>query len=137
MHTQPLTIDDGVRYAWLHCIPSVPFEWVNGTMHCTPEVCGQIVANFDDAGQPLPVLYPPKPEYPQLPVAAGWVQRLECRDDGLWAHCEFTPEAVTRIRSGELRFATATVSLDDVDNETGARLGARLYDVGIAPGPYL
>jgi len=66
--------------------------------------------------------YNPRPD--GLRPAAGWIGRLEVRDDGLWA-CDvtWTERARELLRSGEYRYFSPVIYWTDEDHSDVAALG--------------
>lgn len=59
-----------------------------------------------------------------LRPAAGWIGRLEVRDDGLWAaEVAWTERAVELLRSGEYRYFSPVIFWTDVEQTDVAALG--------------
>ncbi|MBL8575125.1 MAG: phage protease [Hyphomicrobiaceae bacterium] len=57
--------------------------------------------------------------------AAGWIARLEARDDGIWAQVRWTEAASARIRAGEYRYLSP-VYTHDAAGHVGVVLNAGL-----------
>lgn len=59
-----------------------------------------------------------------LRPAAGWIGKLEVRDDGLWAaDVRWTPRALALLRSGEYRYFSPVIYWTDEDCTDVAALG--------------
>lgn len=69
--------------------------------------------------------------------ARGRVHDLAVRPDGLWGLVEFGPEARAGYEAGGWRFASAEVSLDGVDRETGERCGAVMTALALTDDPWV
>ncbi|MPW32007.1 hypothetical protein F9L16_23980 [Agarivorans sp. B2Z047] len=92
---------------WVQILPSGPqIKGLDGRTFSlsNPEL---IVEAFNERGLPLVVDYEhgsEDGEGPDEQVAAGWIEELEVRDDGVWAKVEWTEKAQNHISSKEYRF---------------------------------
>lgn len=78
------------------------------------------------------------PKKPGDGIAAGWMKKLELREDGdeLWCEAEWTPDGAERIENKEYRF----VSPSFVKNHThkdGKKIGTTLLAAAITNHPFL
>lgn len=88
-----------------------------------------IVEAFEANNGPLPIDYQhdsmtpgksgPKP-------AAGWIERLEADDKGIWGIVSWTPRAAEMIASREYRFLSPAIGFDQRTGEVTALAGAGL-----------
>lgn len=69
--------------------------------------------------------------------AAGWVQRLELRDDGLWALVEWTEEGAGDIRSGAYRYCSGVFEFGKPDRRTGKPIPCCLTSIGLTNTPFI
>jgi len=101
LHAQEAAAPD-----WIHIVPSGTFSGKDGRgpfhLNSPQEV---ITASFPNPKRPIPVdynhtLYAQKHDA----GAAGWIDRMESRNDGIWAHVEWTPKASRLIAEKEWRF---------------------------------
>lgn len=64
----------------------------------------------------------------QSSAAAGWIDKLEIRNGGVWAHARWTPTGLARIQGGEYRLTspvlTDFVATEDGDESNRIRPGA-------------
>lgn len=70
-------------------------------------------------------------------IAAGWIEDLELRDDGLWALIRWTSKARGHILADEYRFLSPEFSVDGLDKATGGSQGPTLHGCALLNDPYL
>jgi phage I-like protein len=70
-------------------------------------------------------------------VAAGWIEDLELRDDGLYALIRWTSKARGHIQADEYRFLSPEFSTDGLDKASGGSQGPTLYGCALLNDPYL
>jgi phage I-like protein len=79
-----------------------------GEFNFTPEACDMLIAERAEHDADLQIDYDHLAVASAKPAdgkAAGWIGRLEKRDDGLWAcDVKWTPAAAEMLRSGEYRY---------------------------------
>lgn len=113
----------------------------SGAFEFSPEVFGQIKANFDKAKTPVKFDYEhqtmngqsgPKP-------ASGHIKQLDIRDNGqtLWGLVDWTPKAAELIRNGEYNFCSPVVAFNSIDKRTGQQHGAELLQCALTDDPFL
>lgn len=69
--------------------------------------------------------------------AAGWIDRLEARADGVWGHVrEWTPRAAEQLRAREYRYLSPVLELRSVDPKTGRPEGLWLSSVALTNVPF-
>jgi phage I-like protein len=111
--------------------PSGPFTF-------NRKVFRQIIGNFKQAANPLPLTYGhPNSETAALMGAAGWIHNLEARGNALWALVEFTDRAASMVRKGEHKWCSVVVGFDSTDRESGEEVGPELFEVGLVLSPFL
>lgn len=69
--------------------------------------------------------------------AAGWVQKLEIREDGLWALVEWTEEGAHDIRSGAYRYCSGVFEFGKSDRRTGEPIPCCLTSVALTNTPFI
>lgn len=111
--------------------PAGPFEF-------SPEVFAQIKANFDRDKMPLPLTY----DHPKYglgnPVRkAGRIIDLDIRQDGLYAVCEFTREAVELNRNGSYRYCSVVIIPESFDRASNEPIGCELLEVALTDSPFI
>jgi phage I-like protein len=70
-------------------------------------------------------------------IAAGWIQDLELRDDGLYALIKWTDRARGYILADELRYLSPEFRLSFTNKTTGANQGPTLLGAALLNDPYL
>lgn len=69
--------------------------------------------------------------------AAGWVDRMEIRADGLWGHVRWNAPAAAHIRAREYRYLSPVLSFHHIDERSGADAGTVLPSVALTNTPFL
>lgn len=69
--------------------------------------------------------------------AAGWVQKLEIREDGLWALVEWTEEGAHDIRSGAYRYCSGVFEFGKADRRTGEPIPCCLTSAALTNTPFI
>jgi|GEM_PF-6660129 len=70
-------------------------------------------------------------------IAAGWIQGLQLREDGLWALIAWTEKARGFILADELRYLSPEFTTDGLNKATGKRQGPTLLGAALLNDPYL
>jgi len=99
------TAEDNVK--WVQAFPYDSWDHpIYGTTTVTPEIAQQYVKNFKDnvRGQDLPIGYNHGEDKSKGDKAAGWIQDMEARENGLFYKVKFTPTAVEELRNGEWKY---------------------------------
>lgn len=106
---------DGALPEWIKLIPMGVFggrdgrgPWrLDGLAHAQQVVADSVA----ELGQLQAVIdYDHQSEWAAAPgvggqaPAAGWIEELQARDDGIWGRPRWTPKAEARLRDGEYRF---------------------------------
>lgn len=118
-------------------------EWLGhskGEITFSDEVFKKILANADDRDTPLNFDYEHDSFNPNLSgpkISSGVIQKLELRDDGLYAFVQWTPRAADMIRSGEYRHCSAVVHPNSKHRQTGERIGPELLGVALTNDPFI
>lgn len=109
-------------------------DFPGGKLTLSKDFLSTMVANWERMGSPsLPVDY----SHDESGKAAGWIEGLELRDDGLYARIRWTEVARGLILSDELRFLSPTFHPDGLDTLTGNRQGPTLMGAGLLNNPFL
>lgn len=127
---------------WIHVMPVGRWEEFRGLgpgwgdpLEITAEHIAQMVTNFTRYGHDLLIDY----EHAHLwgeTKAAGWIDAVEARADGLWAKPRWTAAARQQIADEEYRYLSPAFDLAYKDAATGERIGARLRPVGLTNDPF-
>lgn len=118
-------------------------DFPGGRIDFTPEFFKTVLANWERYGRPaLPCDYLHRGDCePDLPVedkvAAGWIESLELRTDGLWGGFKWTARAQEMISADELRFLSPTFGTEATDRLTGGTQGPTLYGAALLNTPFL
>ena len=111
-------LDPNQSSAWVQCIipQTLCAPYLGRSYEFNRAVFNALVENFDKRDRPLPVVDGTDKREPYtMQLLAGWVHKLEVRDDGLWALIEFTDKGAAKVRTREVRYCGAVVSLDDME----------------------
>lgn len=114
--------------------------WPKAGVTVDKAFCDTMVANWKKIGGPeLVVDYFHKTNDENAPnserVAAGWMQQLEARADGLWALIRWTEKARDHIRADELRCLSPEFALNGLDPHSGKPQGPTLICAGLLTNP--
>jgi phage I-like protein len=114
------------------------WDFPNGAITVDRKFCETMLANWVRAGSPaLPMDYLHRGESDNSPtpveqkVASGWIERLECRDDGLYAFIKWTAKARAFIEADEFRYLSPTFATDGFDKKTGKPQGPTLFGAAL------
>lgn len=130
---------------WNKVLPYGTFhrpDFPGGTWTIDRKAAEQVVANWVEEDRPeRPVDYHHKGSSdaagtPDEKRAAGWIQDLQVRDDGLYALIAWTPRARAFIAADEYRYLSPYVHLRALSKKTGKPVGWRLTAVGLLNDPY-
>jgi len=69
--------------------------------------------------------------------AAGWINAVDHRDDGLYARIKWTDAAARHIASDEYRYLSPVIVFNTLDRKTGEMGGASLPSVALTNSPFL
>lgn len=127
---------------WFHCCPMG--EWKGhgqGPFKVDATHIAALVSNFAALGRDLVIDYEHQthlaPMNGQPAPAAGWIDRVEARTDGLWAHVrEWTPKATEHFRNREYRYISPAIAWRHPNKVTGKDDGATLLSVGLTNIPF-
>lgn len=137
--TMPM-VKDG-ESTWIHIAPFGSWKGhENGDFVLDNKTIDTIITNFDRQISPSMVDY----EHDSLDknkagpkLAAGWIQKLERRDDGLWAFVEFVKKAADYIKAGEIKFVSPAIDFKSKDRRTDKNIGPELINIAITNMPFL
>lgn len=124
LHTLPLpSAEAGTVPDWIHVLPAGRFFGRDGRGPYALEDARAVIAASLDQAMPkgIPMDYEHQtenaPKNGQPAPASGWITALEAREDGVWAHVEWTERAAAFIRAGEYRYVSPVFFYD---KKTGA-----------------
>jgi len=130
---------DGKLPSEIHIVPIG--EWKERGFRITAEDCQDIIRNFESFGIKLVIDY----EHQSLNCAgngaaapaAGWIGKLELRDNGVWAtDLEWTDEAKGYLESKAYRYLSPVICFDDRDPHTDSWIGCSVHSVAMTNTPY-
>lgn len=100
---------------WVHLLPIGHFSGLDGRGTFQVNNPQKIIdASLPVGGRPIPVdynhlLFSDNANHNPDATAAGWVDRLETREDGIWGHVEWTPKAAKMISDREWRYLSPAI----------------------------
>lgn len=103
---------------WIHVVPSGTFKGKDGRgpFHLN-NMQKVIAASLLGKGTTIPIDYNHNLYTNGSDArAAGWIDRMESRADGIWAHANWTPAASKMISEKEWRFLSPALKTDDDGN---------------------
>lgn len=118
---------------WIHVVPSGTFKGRDGRgpFHLN-NMQKVIAASLLGKGTTIPIDYNHNLYTNGSDArAAGWIDRMESRADGIWAHANWTPAASKMIAEKEWRFLSPALATDEAGNIT------RIDGVGLVNRPNL
>jgi hypothetical protein len=128
------------RTCWIHVAYQGTWEGhPDGAFTLDAAAFASCVAAFEAQRNPVPVDYEHASVRDVLKApAAGWVQRLETRDDGdLWAFVEWTAEAAAEIRSGAYRYCSGVFVFERPDRKSGEPVACSLHSIALTNTPFI
>jgi phage I-like protein len=128
------------RTGWIHVAPEGSWEGhPDGAFTLTTAGFESCIYDAERRATPQSVDYEHASLYPtgEPTPAAGYVQRLEQRADGLWALVEFTERAATMIRAGEYRFCSGVFAFERRDRQTGDVIPCMLDSIALTNRPFI
>lgn len=119
-------------------------DFPDGKIEFDAELLGEMVANWKAEGSPeraVNYFHRGSSDGGATPidekVAAGWIQNLELRADGLYAQIRWTDRAREFIQKDELRYLSPEFLTDSTDANTGEARGAKLLGAALLNDPFL
>src|SRR5580765_5341440 len=105
-----VSLAENMEDTWVHILPYGEFYHpIFGDINVTEERVDHFIANFKEGvrGIQLDIDYAHKGDVAKGDKAAGWIQELEKRADGLWGSVEWTSEALQEIQDGAWKYMSA------------------------------
>jgi phage I-like protein len=128
------------RTGWIHVAPEGSWEGhPDGAFTLTRAGFESCIYDAERRATPQSVDYEHASLYPtgEPTPAAGYVQRLEQRADGLWALVEFTERAAAMIKAGEYRFCSGVFAFERRDRQTGDVIPCMLDSIALTNRPFI
>jgi phage I-like protein len=128
------------RTGWIHVAPEGSWEGhPDGAFTLTTAGFESCIYDAERRATPQSVDYEHASLYPtgEPTPAAGYVQKLERRADGLWALVEFTERAATMIKAGEYRFCSGVFAFERRDRQTGDVIQCMLDSIALTNRPFI
>jgi hypothetical protein len=127
------------RPVWLHAFPVGRYTYpVHGILPVTRERLRRIADSVNQGvpGVSLAVDWEHRQDAAEAGKAAGWIERVEVRSDGLWIAVAFTDEACAKVGSGAWRYLLSEFG-DWRDPRTGLRHPDVLVGAAVTTPPFL
>lgn len=127
---------------WLHLVPVGSWvHWSGRELTIGAAETAEIVASFVRARIDLVVDYEHQTlntlSNGQPAPAAGWIDRMEARADGVWGHVQsWTSAAIGFLSRREYRYLSPVIELDARDRVSGESLGMALSSVALTNNPF-
>jgi len=107
-----------------------------------PQDAGQILAYFTARGLDLVIDYQHQTVYAPFTgttaPAAGWIDRLEVRPDGVWGHVkDWTAKAAKHLLEREYRYLSPVIDWHHNDERSGKDVGTTLHSAALTNTPFL
>ena len=128
------------RTGWIHVAPEGSWEGhPDGAFTLTRAGFESCIYDAERRATPQSVDYEHASLYPtgEPTPAAGYVQRLEQRSDGLWALVEFTERAAGMIKAVEYRFSSGVFAFERRDRQTGDVIPCMLDSIALTNRPFI
>lgn len=136
-----------VSAKWCQIFPLGTFhrsDFPKGGITFDAKTLGAMVKNWEAMGRPakqVNYFHRGASENDGVPnedkVAAGWIEGLELRDDGLYGLIKWTDRARAHILADELRYLSPEFSLNGTNKLTGRPQGPTLYGAALLNDPFL
>lgn len=119
-------------------------DFPGGKIEFTAEMLGTMLANWKAAGGParqVNYFHRGASDGDATPiddkVAAGWIEEIELRADGLWGRIKWTDRARAYIAKDELRYLSPEFAMAYQDRRTGKNQGPTLLGAALLNDPFL
>lgn len=121
-----------VGQQWVHLLPLGKFTGFDGRKFLLSDPAALIEKSLE-AGRDLPIDYEHQSEFSpqngQPAPAAGWIENLELRQDGVWGFVRWTERARKMIEQREYRYLSPVLLLNKASGEAVKLIGAGLTNV--------
>lgn len=116
-------------------------EWKERGFRIVEADCADIIRNFENSGIDLVIDYEHQTlntDWNGAPApAAGWISKLELRENGIWAtEITWTEEAKRYIEELKYRYISPVLDFNDHDRHDDGWIGASLHSVALTNTPY-
>lgn len=135
--------EDDALPEWLHLMPFGSWKGhSSGEFEFTEEHAQEAVATFQALGIDIVIDYEHQTQLSamngQPAPAAGWIDGLEVRANGLWGHVKrWSADAEAHLKAGHYRYLSPTYRPAQVHPRTGDRMGARIVSAALTNLPFL
>ncbi|MCR9073910.1 MAG: phage protease [Alphaproteobacteria bacterium] len=134
-----LQADQGEAPKWVHLLPAGTFQGRDGRGPFSIDDAKALLAASQDPGLDMVIDYDHQTDYAAVPKvggvapAAGWVRGFDIRDDGIWAHVDWTPKAAAMIVAREYRYISPVFAADKKTGKVARLLRAALTNTPNLP----
>jgi len=136
----PDMVEGGGREGWTQIALTGKFlgHW-QGPFELTEDDLAVMVENKNRFVNPILFDYGHESVWNSAALASGWGHEFEIGKKGqaLYSNTEWTDEASSRIRAGELKYISPVIMFSTIDPYTGDDLGPSIWTVGLLNTPFL
>ena len=141
LNFQRLKDSDGKVASWIQVFKLGKFKHFQGDFEIDDTFLGDLLTNFtdrdDNHGIPIDYNHAGLADG-ETAKAAGWIEELEIRDDGLYARVSWTPRAADFIKNDEFKFISPEFSVEGHEDEFGDMIdGPFLHAAALTNMPFL
>lgn len=108
--------DGSTAPQWIQLVPAGPVRSSKGDFLADEQAMAETVAAFEALGRDLVIDYEHQTLSGEEAPAAGWIQALEVRPDGLWARVRWTERGQGYVARREYRYLSPVVMVRRSDN---------------------
>jgi len=133
--------DGAAAQAWFHILALGSYFMPDGqALQFERDNLGRMVELFNRYSTPCSIDYDHQTvaaSHKSGPIeTAGYVTRLELRDDGIWGLGKFTQKATDLIRAGSYGFCSPVIQSNVIDRKSGEVEPLQLFNVALTVNPY-
>ncbi len=132
-HVNPVLLvcqDDGQAPEWICLIPAGAVQSTKGDFVCDAKAMATVIAAFSGLGREMVVDYEHQTLTGEEAPAAGWLDQLEAREDGLFGHVAWMDRGRGYVASREYRYLSPVIWVRESD-----RRGIELHSVALTNDP--
>lgn len=107
--------DDGQAPEWILLVPAGQVTSAHGDFLCDDAAMQTVIAAFTSLERDMVVDYEHQTLTGEEAPAAGWLDTLDARADGLWAHVAWTERGRQYVASKEYRYLSPVIWVRDSD----------------------
>lgn len=108
-----------------------------GSFEITQSDLETMVQNFNNQETDIVVDYEHQTLYGSVAPAAGWISKLEVKENQLLATVSWTPKAKEHISNSEYKYLSPVYAFNSRDPKTDAYIGLKLHSVALTNTPFI